>query len=174
MGTDAEKNPFFLSVVLSDQNNQRVPQYRAILWRKSVSCVCVTFALSSDSHNRLTSSWSDYTVLFWCLKGQYVKTKCLKSLNAQWHGIKCHLPMSNKVSVIKPCVIASSNTGLLSCYAMSHFALYMYNICPSLSGYSKNQPSIQSNKNTISQIYIKVSLSVMHPIRTCEDSVWAK
>lgn len=79
--------------------------------------------------------------------------------------------MSNKVSVIKPCVIASSNTGLLSCYAMSHFALYMYNICPSLSGYSKNQPSIQSNKNTISQIYIKVSLSVMHPIRTCEDSV---
>lgn len=37
VGTDAEKNPFFLSVVLSDQNNQRVPQYRAILWRKSVS-----------------------------------------------------------------------------------------------------------------------------------------
>ncbi|CAF97116.1 unnamed protein product, partial [Tetraodon nigroviridis] len=35
VGTDAEKNPFFLSVVLSDQNNQRVPQYRAILWRKS-------------------------------------------------------------------------------------------------------------------------------------------
>ncbi|XP_051967232.1 GTPase-activating Rap/Ran-GAP domain-like protein 3 isoform X3 [Xyrauchen texanus] len=34
VGTDAEKNPFFLSVVLSDQNNQRVPQYRAILWRK--------------------------------------------------------------------------------------------------------------------------------------------
>lgn len=35
VGTDAEKNPFFLSVVLSDQNNQRVPQYRAILWRKT-------------------------------------------------------------------------------------------------------------------------------------------
>ncbi|XP_008324018.1 GTPase-activating Rap/Ran-GAP domain-like protein 3 isoform X3 [Cynoglossus semilaevis] len=35
IGTDAEKNPFYLSVVLSDQNNQRVPQYRAILWRKS-------------------------------------------------------------------------------------------------------------------------------------------
>ncbi|XP_024154937.1 GTPase-activating Rap/Ran-GAP domain-like protein 3 isoform X2 [Oryzias melastigma] len=35
VGTDAEKNPFFLSVVLSDQNNQRVPQYRAILWRRS-------------------------------------------------------------------------------------------------------------------------------------------
>ncbi|XP_051973418.1 GTPase-activating Rap/Ran-GAP domain-like protein 3 isoform X3 [Xyrauchen texanus] len=34
VGTDAEKNPFFLSVVLSDQNNQRIPQYRAILWRK--------------------------------------------------------------------------------------------------------------------------------------------
>uniref|UniRef100_A0A8C4ZSK9 GTPase activating Rap/RanGAP domain like 3 n=1 Tax=Gadus morhua TaxID=8049 RepID=A0A8C4ZSK9_GADMO len=37
VGTDAEKNPFYLSVVLSDQNNQRVPQYRAILWRKAVS-----------------------------------------------------------------------------------------------------------------------------------------
>ncbi|XP_041914839.1 LOW QUALITY PROTEIN: GTPase-activating Rap/Ran-GAP domain-like protein 3 [Alosa sapidissima] len=35
VGMDAEKNPFFLSVVLSDQNNQRVPQYRAILWRKT-------------------------------------------------------------------------------------------------------------------------------------------
>uniref|UniRef100_A0A3B1J4L5 GTPase-activating Rap/Ran-GAP domain-like protein 3 n=1 Tax=Astyanax mexicanus TaxID=7994 RepID=A0A3B1J4L5_ASTMX len=32
VGVDAEKNPFYLSVVLSDQNNQRVPQYRAILW----------------------------------------------------------------------------------------------------------------------------------------------
>lgn len=37
VGTDAEKSPFYLSVVLSDQNNQRVPQYRAILWRKTVS-----------------------------------------------------------------------------------------------------------------------------------------
>ncbi|MEQ2264064.1 GTPase-activating Rap/Ran-GAP domain-like protein 3 [Xenotaenia resolanae] len=37
VGTDAEKNPFYLSVVLSDQNNQRVPQYRAILWRKTLS-----------------------------------------------------------------------------------------------------------------------------------------
>ncbi|XP_077478084.1 GTPase-activating Rap/Ran-GAP domain-like protein 3 [Stigmatopora argus] len=35
VGSDAEKNPFYLSVVLSDQNNQRVPQYRAILWRKT-------------------------------------------------------------------------------------------------------------------------------------------
>uniref|UniRef100_A0AAQ4S216 GTPase-activating Rap/Ran-GAP domain-like protein 3 n=1 Tax=Gasterosteus aculeatus aculeatus TaxID=481459 RepID=A0AAQ4S216_GASAC len=35
VGTDAEKNPFYMSVVLSDQNNQRVPQYRAILWRKT-------------------------------------------------------------------------------------------------------------------------------------------
>ncbi|XP_075869926.1 GTPase-activating Rap/Ran-GAP domain-like protein 3 isoform X2 [Nelusetta ayraudi] len=35
VGTDAEKSPFYLSVVLSDQNNQRVPQYRAILWRKT-------------------------------------------------------------------------------------------------------------------------------------------
>ncbi|XP_064891371.1 GTPase-activating Rap/Ran-GAP domain-like protein 3 isoform X9 [Columba livia] len=35
IGTDAEKNPFFLSVVLSDQNNQRIPQYHSILWRKT-------------------------------------------------------------------------------------------------------------------------------------------
>lgn len=62
VGADAEKNPFFLSVVLSDQNNQRVPQYRAILWRKTVrgkllpllsvfniiGCECISF-LSSDS-----------------------------------------------------------------------------------------------------------------------------
>lgn len=37
IGNDAEKSPFFLSVTLSDQNHQRVPQYRAILWRKTVS-----------------------------------------------------------------------------------------------------------------------------------------
>ncbi|XP_036039310.1 GTPase-activating Rap/Ran-GAP domain-like protein 3 isoform X2 [Onychomys torridus] len=35
IGNDAEKSPFFLSVTLSDQNHQRVPQYRAILWRKT-------------------------------------------------------------------------------------------------------------------------------------------
>ncbi|EMP34565.1 GTPase-activating Rap/Ran-GAP domain-like protein 3, partial [Chelonia mydas] len=39
IGTDAEKNPFFLSVVLSNQNNQRVPQYRSILWKKTVLLV---------------------------------------------------------------------------------------------------------------------------------------
>ncbi|XP_040298752.1 GTPase-activating Rap/Ran-GAP domain-like protein 3 isoform X2 [Bufo bufo] len=54
IGTDAERNPFFLSVVLSDQNNQRVPQYRAILWRKTGSqkiCLsyCPTKSLSVKS-----------------------------------------------------------------------------------------------------------------------------
>nr|XP_014349468.1 PREDICTED: GTPase-activating Rap/Ran-GAP domain-like protein 3 [Latimeria chalumnae] len=45
VGTDAEKNPFFLSVVLSDQNNQRVPQYRAILWRKTGSQkICLPYS----------------------------------------------------------------------------------------------------------------------------------
>lgn len=47
VGNDAEKSPFFLSVTLSDQNNQRVPQYRAILWRKTVSsrlCTCSSSA----------------------------------------------------------------------------------------------------------------------------------
>lgn len=46
IGTDAEKNPFFLSVVLSDQNNQRVPQYHAILWRKTVRNQYLTVALA--------------------------------------------------------------------------------------------------------------------------------
>ncbi|KAB0406910.1 hypothetical protein E2I00_002040 [Balaenoptera physalus] len=40
IGNDAEKSPFFLSVTLSDQNNQRVPQYRAILWRKTFPPHC--------------------------------------------------------------------------------------------------------------------------------------
>nr|XP_033818039.1 GTPase-activating Rap/Ran-GAP domain-like protein 3 isoform X2 [Geotrypetes seraphini] len=45
IGTDAEKNPFFLSVVLSDQNNQRIPQYRAILWRKTgTQKICLPYS----------------------------------------------------------------------------------------------------------------------------------
>ncbi|XP_068105107.1 GTPase-activating Rap/Ran-GAP domain-like protein 3 isoform X2 [Hyperolius riggenbachi] len=45
IGTDAERNPFFLSVVLSDQNNQRVPQYRSILWRKSGTLkICLPYS----------------------------------------------------------------------------------------------------------------------------------
>ncbi|XP_035410994.1 GTPase-activating Rap/Ran-GAP domain-like protein 3 isoform X26 [Cygnus atratus] len=44
-GTDAEKNPFFLSVVLSDQNNQRVPQYHSILWRKTgTQKICLPYS----------------------------------------------------------------------------------------------------------------------------------
>lgn len=37
VGADGEKNPFFLSVVLTDANSQGAQQYRAILWRKTVS-----------------------------------------------------------------------------------------------------------------------------------------
>ncbi|XP_069465601.1 GTPase-activating Rap/Ran-GAP domain-like protein 3 isoform X2 [Ambystoma mexicanum] len=45
IGTDIEKNPFFLSVVLSDQNNQRVPQYRSILWRKTgTQKICLPYS----------------------------------------------------------------------------------------------------------------------------------
>jgi hypothetical protein len=36
VGSDMDKVPFFLSVVLTDANHQCVPQYRAILWRKTV------------------------------------------------------------------------------------------------------------------------------------------
>ncbi|XP_069702439.1 GTPase-activating Rap/Ran-GAP domain-like protein 3 isoform X2 [Periplaneta americana] len=35
VGADGDKAPFFLSVVLTDANNQCVPQYRAILWKKT-------------------------------------------------------------------------------------------------------------------------------------------
>ncbi|XP_043913822.1 GTPase-activating Rap/Ran-GAP domain-like protein 3 [Protopterus annectens] len=45
VGTDIEKNPFYLSVVLSDQNNQRVPQYRAVLWRKTgTQKICLPYS----------------------------------------------------------------------------------------------------------------------------------
>ncbi|CAD5123259.1 DgyrCDS11618 [Dimorphilus gyrociliatus] len=35
VGLDSEKEAFFLSVVVTDANNHNVPQYRAILWRKT-------------------------------------------------------------------------------------------------------------------------------------------
>uniref|UniRef100_A0A3P9JI80 GTPase-activating Rap/Ran-GAP domain-like protein 3 n=1 Tax=Oryzias latipes TaxID=8090 RepID=A0A3P9JI80_ORYLA len=59
VGNDAEKNPFFLSVVLSDQNNQRVPQYRAILWRRSVR----NQSISSNSPISLVFSCSSYSAM---------------------------------------------------------------------------------------------------------------
>ena len=37
VGADVEKSLYFISVVLTDANNHNVPQYRAILWRKTVS-----------------------------------------------------------------------------------------------------------------------------------------
>jgi hypothetical protein len=37
VGTDSEKQPFFISVVLTDSNNQGAPQYKAILWKKTAS-----------------------------------------------------------------------------------------------------------------------------------------
>jgi hypothetical protein len=39
VGADGDKIPFFLSVVLTDANNQCVPQYRAILWKKTVTLI---------------------------------------------------------------------------------------------------------------------------------------
>ncbi|XP_046368417.1 GTPase-activating Rap/Ran-GAP domain-like protein 3 isoform X2 [Haliotis rufescens] len=35
VGVDLEKEPFLLSVIVTDANNHNVPQYRAILWRKT-------------------------------------------------------------------------------------------------------------------------------------------
>lgn len=44
VGCDCEKVPFFLSVVLTDANNQCVPQYRAILWRKTgAQRICLSY-----------------------------------------------------------------------------------------------------------------------------------
>ena len=37
VGTDVDREPFLLSVVVTDVNNHNVQQYRAILWCKSVS-----------------------------------------------------------------------------------------------------------------------------------------
>ena len=48
VGTDSDKMPVFLSVVLTDSNNQGVPQYKAILWKKTVrfSTLYLVFSLS--------------------------------------------------------------------------------------------------------------------------------
>ncbi|XP_030853506.1 GTPase-activating Rap/Ran-GAP domain-like protein 3 [Strongylocentrotus purpuratus] len=44
VGADVEKNIFFLSVVLTDANNHNVPQYRAILWRKTgTQKICIPY-----------------------------------------------------------------------------------------------------------------------------------
>lgn len=48
VGIDTEKDPFILSVVVTDANNHNVPQYRAVLWRKNVSQIVLT--LSYDNH----------------------------------------------------------------------------------------------------------------------------
>jgi len=44
VGTDHEKQPFFLSVVLTDTNNQGAPQYKAILWKKTVIYLALLFS----------------------------------------------------------------------------------------------------------------------------------
>lgn len=44
VGSDVEKNVYFLSVVLTDANNHNVPQYRAILWRKTgTQKICIPY-----------------------------------------------------------------------------------------------------------------------------------
>lgn len=63
IGNDAEKSPFFLSVTLSDQNNQRVPQYRAILWRKTgTQKICLPYSP--------TKTLSVKSILRWVLMGR--------------------------------------------------------------------------------------------------------
>lgn len=44
VGIDTEKDPFILSVVVTDANNHNVPQYRAVLWRKNgAKRVCLPY-----------------------------------------------------------------------------------------------------------------------------------
>lgn len=53
VGSDVDKIPFFLSVVLTDANHQCVPQYRAILWRKTVilfSFIYLLYVILVNSH----------------------------------------------------------------------------------------------------------------------------
>ena len=44
VGIDPDKEPFLLSVVVTDANNHNMPQYRAILWTKTV-CMKFIFVL---------------------------------------------------------------------------------------------------------------------------------
>ncbi|XP_068729084.1 GTPase-activating Rap/Ran-GAP domain-like protein 3 [Montipora capricornis] len=47
VGIDGSKNPFILSVCLTDADNYGAPQYRAILWRKTGSQkVCIPYQLN--------------------------------------------------------------------------------------------------------------------------------
>ncbi|KAK2145077.1 hypothetical protein LSH36_704g00039 [Paralvinella palmiformis] len=44
VGADSEREPFILSVVVTDANNHNVPQYRAILWRKvGTKKICLSY-----------------------------------------------------------------------------------------------------------------------------------
>ncbi|KAK7491655.1 hypothetical protein BaRGS_00017108, partial [Batillaria attramentaria] len=44
IGLDTDKEPFLMSVVVTDANNHNVPQYRAILWRKTgAKQICLTY-----------------------------------------------------------------------------------------------------------------------------------
>ena len=52
VGCDVDKEPFLLSVVVTDANNHNVPQYRAILWKKTVSWNFRLSAFTSNSEHR--------------------------------------------------------------------------------------------------------------------------
>ena len=72
---EVDKEPFFLSVVVTDANNHNVPQYRAILWRKSVSrfvkviwlYICMDEWLFRHRYYFVTLEW----IYFGCLEFKY-------------------------------------------------------------------------------------------------------
>ena len=63
VGSDTDKEPFVLSVVVTDANNHNVPQYRAILWRKTVRDVINTHGRTlTVAASRAQNSYSRFYV----------------------------------------------------------------------------------------------------------------
>lgn len=117
VGTDAEKSPFYLSVVLSDQNNQRVPQYRAILWRKTVSQGVTSAALSWPQ-------WECYSIGWKCISDSFIGLKTWKYfewfLAVQFAVLKSStLVLNSFVHSVSPVTVpilpAANMVGLLQC-----------------------------------------------------------
>lgn len=90
VGTDIDKVPFFLSVVLTDANDQCVPQYRAILWRKTVSLHAFLLLLCRTTWWRISSTTVGF---FWPrLLKQYLPKNMINDVTlhyaiVQWTSI---------------------------------------------------------------------------------------
>ena len=65
VGIDGNKSPFVLSVCLTDADNYGVPQYRAILWRKTVRFFgLLPCAVSVNFGTEIKKKWeTSFTIL---------------------------------------------------------------------------------------------------------------